>query len=247
MRLGCVMIWNTNAWKRINYTLWAPIYDLLASPLFNRRRRRSIHLLDLKPRERVLLVGAGTGLDLAVLPPGPTVVAIDLTPAMLSRLQRRAQRLGLNVDARVMDAHALEFPDSSFDAAILHLIVAVIPDPARCLKEVARVLRPDGRAVIFDKFAPDDARPPLALRLLNPLTSLFGTEVTRRLGPLLADAGLVVVHQESAGAAGLLTIALVRKPLEPGRALPTPARSSAGRQRDGAETLKSNFQPEVLY
>ena len=54
-------------------------------------------------------------------------------------------------------------------------------------------------------------QPPLVLRLLNPLTSVFGTEVTRKLGPLLAGAGLQIVHEETAGAGGLLKIALVRK------------------------------------
>ncbi len=114
-----------------------------------------------------------------------------------------------------MDGQALEFPDKSFDAAILHLIVAVIPDPARCLKEVARVLRPGGRAVIFDKFVPDDAQLPLVLRLLNPLTSLFGTAVTRKLGPLLKGTGLQILHQEPAGIGGLFKISLLRKVVDP--------------------------------
>ncbi|MGE5607846.1 MAG: class I SAM-dependent methyltransferase [Bacillota bacterium] len=209
-----MMFSKSNIWKRFSYTLWAPVYDLIVKPLFGPKRRRSIELLDLKAGERVLLVGAGTGLDLEYLPPGPVVVATDLTPAMIARLQRRAERLGMNVDARVMDGHALKFPDASFDAVILHLIVAVIPDPVKCLKEVARVLRPGGRAVIFDKFVPDDQRSPLVLRLLNPLTSLFGTEITRKLGPLLAQAGLRSVREEPAGVGGLLKIALVRKPEE---------------------------------
>ena len=141
------MLANTNTWKRISYTLWAPIYDLIVTPLFNQRRQRSIQLLDLKPGERVLLVGAGTGLDLDFLPNGLAIVATDLTPAMIARLQTRAQRLRMTADARVMDGQALEFSNESFDAAILHLIVAVIPDPVKCLSEVARVLRPGGRAV----------------------------------------------------------------------------------------------------
>lgn len=64
------MFSNTNAWKRIKYTLWAAVYDLLVKPLFGRKRRRSIEPLDLKAGERVLLVGAGTGLDLDFLPRG---------------------------------------------------------------------------------------------------------------------------------------------------------------------------------
>ena len=213
MRVYCRyrMISNTNAWKRFSYTIWAPVYDLVISGLFERRRQRSIKVLDLKIGERVLLVGAGTGLDLDCLPGNVNVVATDLTPAMITRLKRRAQRLGLNVDARVMDGHALDFPDESFDAVILHLIIAVIPDPVRCLHEVARVLRPGGRAVIFDKFVPDDTNPPLLFRLMNPLTSLFGTEITRRLGMLLADVPLNIVHQEPAGLKGLFKIVLVGK------------------------------------
>ena len=205
------MISNTNAWKRFSYTIWAPVYDLVISGLFERRRQRSIRLLNLKAGERVLLIGAGTGLDLDCLPGNVNIVATDLTPAMITRLKRRGQRLGLNVDARVMDGHALDLPDGSFDAVILHLIIAVIPDPVRCLKEVARVLRPGGRAVIFDKFAPDNTNPTFLLRLMNPLTSLFGTEITRRLGTILANVPLQITHQEAAGLKGLFKIVLVGK------------------------------------
>lgn len=110
-----------------------------------------------------------------------------------------------------MDAHHLAFPDASFDAAVLHLILAVIPDPVRCVREVARVLRPGGRAVIFDKFVPDQARAPLALRLVAPLASLLGTETTRRLGPILAGSGLEAVCGEPAWLRSLYRIAMVRK------------------------------------
>src|SRR5690606_16948604 len=111
---------NTTRWNRVRYTLWAPLYDRVAS--FTRQRRRSIELLGLRPGERVLVDGAGTGADLAFIPPGVAVVAIDLTPAMVPRIRRRAASLGRPVDARVMDAEHLDFPDASFDAVILHLI-----------------------------------------------------------------------------------------------------------------------------
>ncbi len=201
---------NTNRWNLIRYSRAAPIYDLIARstlPL----RRRSLAQLALQPGERVLLVGAGTGLDLDCIAPGPVITATDLTPAMLEKLRQRAARLGLAVDARVMDGHALEFPDGSFDAVILHFIVAVIPDPVRCLREVARVLRPGGRAVILDKFAPDEGPVPLWLRLLNPIASLVATNVNRRLGPLLAESGLRIVHREGVTWGGFVQIARVAK------------------------------------
>ncbi len=110
-----------------------------------------------------------------------------------------------------MDGHALDLPDASFDAVVLHLILAAIPDPVRCLNEVARILRPGGRAAILDKFAPDGGKPSLLLRLANPLASLFGTEITRKLGMLLAQIPLQIVHQEPAGLKGLFKIAVIRK------------------------------------
>jgi phosphatidylethanolamine/phosphatidyl-N-methylethanolamine N-methyltransferase len=199
-----------NAWKRISYTLYAPAYNLMVRP-FNRMRRRSIQHLALQPGERVLIVGAGTGLDLDYLPGGVEITAIDLTPGMLKRLRRRARRLGLRVEARLMDGQALEFAGASFDAVILHLIVAVIPDPVRCVREAARVLRPGGRAVIMDKFLPDAARTPIMMRLLNPLANCLGTNLTCKLGPILAGSGLEVVRDEPAGLAGYLRIVLARK------------------------------------
>ncbi len=204
------MIFNTNVWRRTVYTLWAPLYNGIAR-VFRERRRRSIELLAPRPGERVLIVGAGTGLDLDFMPAGAEITAIDLTPAMIRRLRRRAQRLGRRVDARVMDGHALEFPDGSFDAVILHLILAVIPEPDRCAREAARVLRPGGRAVIFDKFLPDDRRAPLLFRVANPPASGLGTEFIRRLGPILQGSGLRVVHDEPAGFGGLFRIVLARK------------------------------------
>jgi phosphatidylethanolamine/phosphatidyl-N-methylethanolamine N-methyltransferase len=82
----------------------------------------------------VLIVGAGTGLDLDYVPEGVEITAIDVTPAMLRRLTRRAARTGRCVSVRVMDARHLTFPDESFDAVILHLILAVMPQPELGLK-----------------------------------------------------------------------------------------------------------------
>ncbi|MCX5676429.1 MAG: methyltransferase domain-containing protein [Planctomycetota bacterium] len=202
---------SSNAAQRIRYTLWAPVYNLV-SWVFRRKRKRSLKLADLKAGERVLIVGAGTGLDLDFIRPGPVLTAIDLTPAMLKRLRRRARRLVLEVDARVMDATTLEFADGSFDVALLHLIVTLVPDANQCLREVSRVLRPGGRAVIFDKFVPDEGPPPLAVRLAAPVArAVFGTRMILRLGPILEGTGLKVVHEEPAGLGGLMKVVLVRK------------------------------------
>lgn len=205
---------NTSAWNRARYSLWAPVYNLVTGG-FGRQRRRALELLSLKPKERVLIVGAGTGLDLDFFPPDIGLTAIDVTPAMVKRLQRRAARLGLTVDAHVMDGHVLEFPDATFDAVVLHLIVAVIPDPVRCMREANRVLKPAGRAVVFDKFLPDQGRANWGLRLINPLIGFLASEVTRKLEPIIAGSGLKIVHSEPALLRGLFKIVLLQKDRTP--------------------------------
>lgn len=201
---------NTLAWNRVRYTLLAPLYDMVAG--FGPQRRRSLELLDARAGERILIDGCGTGADLAFLDADVQVVATDITPAMVERTVRRARALGRSVDARVMDAQALEFPDASFDAVVLHLILAVVPDPVAAVREAARVLKPGGRAVVFDKWVPDDREPSLLRRAGNLVSGVVATEITRKLGPLVAATPLAVEHQEPAGAGGFFSITLLRKP-----------------------------------
>jgi phosphatidylethanolamine/phosphatidyl-N-methylethanolamine N-methyltransferase len=198
---------NTNRWNRIRYTAIAPLYDRVAR--FGPQRRRSIELLSLAPGERVLIVGAGTGADLPFIPEDVDVVAGDITPAMVERVRARARELGRPVTAGVMDGQDLPLPDASFDAVVLHLIVAVIPDPVACLREAARVLKPDGRAVVFDKFAPDERPPSIARRIANLLTNALATDITRQLGPLLEQSGFELKHREGAAFGSLFEIARI--------------------------------------
>ena|SRR5687767_8953697 len=205
---------NSLGWNRTRYTLLAPVYDRVAG--FRPQRRRALALLDPRPGERVLVDGCGTGADLPFIPAGVEVTAIDLTPAMVARTRRRARALGRQVDARVMDAQALALPDASFDAVVLHLLLAVVPDPVAAVREAERVLRPGGRAVVFDKWVRDGADPSLLRRAANLVTSLVATEITRSLGPLLAHTRFEVTHREPAGGGGFFSIALLRKPEEGG-------------------------------
>jgi ubiquinone/menaquinone biosynthesis C-methylase UbiE len=184
-------------WNRLRYTVWAPAYDAVVGAAgFNTSRRLSIDRLRLTSDDRVLIVGAGTGLDLDFLPPNVHVTAIDVTPAMLKHLERRAARTDRSVIARVMDARQLAFPDSSFDAVVMHLILAVMPEPERGLGEAVRVLKPGGRIAVFDKFLRDEERPSLKRRLLNAVAKPFFSDLNRRLGPLIAGTPLVIEHDE---------------------------------------------------
>lgn len=199
---------ETDWWNRTRYRVYAPVYDWVAKPL-ERGRERALDALDPEPGDRILLVGSGTGADLAYLPAGVEVAAIDVTPAMVRRTERRAAKLGLSVDARVADARSLPFADDSFDAVVLHLVLAVVPEPRRVVAEVERVLAPDGRVSVFDKFLSADADPSLPRRALNPVARFLFSDLNRRLEPLLDGTGLAVETRTSV-LGGLYTTAVVR-------------------------------------
>lgn len=199
-------------WDRVRYSLYAPVYDPVVRRL-DAGRRRSIELADLQPGERVLISGCGTGLDFPMLPPGVVVVAGDVAPGMVRAARSAAARLKLDAEVRALGAHRLDFPDGSFDVVLLHLLLAVVPDPGAAIRETARVLRPGGRVAIFDKFLPDGERPSLRRRLVGAVARVVATDLNRQLGPLFDAAGLLLEHREPALFGGLFEAALARKPL----------------------------------
>jgi ubiquinone/menaquinone biosynthesis C-methylase UbiE len=202
-------------WNRLRYTVWAPAYDTIVGAAgFNTARRLSIERLRLAPGDRVLIVGAGTGLDLDFLPSNVHVTAIDVTPAMLKHLERRAADAGRSVTARIMDARQLAFSDSSFDAVVMHLILAVMPEPERGLREAVRVLKPGGRIAVFDKFLGDDERPSLKRRLLNAIAKPLFSDLNRRFGPLIAGTRLVIEHDQAVAFGGTYRVVTLVKPGE---------------------------------
>jgi ubiquinone/menaquinone biosynthesis C-methylase UbiE len=201
----------SDASLRRAYGIWAVFYDVVVGGVGG-ARRRSLEVLAPRPGERILLVGAGTGLDLPHLPRHARCDAVDLTPAMLRRARRRAERLGFPLTVTEAAAAALPFADGRFDAAVLHLILAVVPDPVSALREVERTLRPGGRAVVWDKMLPAGGRPSLLRRCAHALTHRHLTGFLFDLPATLAAApSLRVTHREPSIFGGMWQIVLLEK------------------------------------
>ena len=183
---------NTNAWNRIRYTIYSPFYDLLVGH-FENTRKKSIHSLEIKPGDKVLLLGAGTGLDLNTIPHDCKIMAIDITPAMIEKVKRRNQKLNHDLQVAVMDGQKLEFPDNSFDKIILHFVLAVIPDPVSCIKEAERVLKFGGYITVFDKFLPKNRKVSFLRKIVNPLANLFFTDINRSFESIVNATNLKIV------------------------------------------------------
>lgn len=201
----------TNDWNRLIYGLWSPVYDVLDRGFFAPERRRAVEALKLQPGERVLLVGVGTGADLPLLPEGVTAVGVDFSPDMLKRAQAKLPLAGRAITLIRGDAQKQVVAEGRFDAVILHLILSVIPDGAACWRESLRALKPGGRAVIFDKFLPEAGALTPGRRLLNLLTTLFGTDINRRFGDLAVGANFTVLRNAPSLAGGAYRILEVRK------------------------------------
>lgn len=183
---------NSNKWNKFRYTFYAPFYDFLVG-YFKNTRKRSIDLLEIKPGDRILLLGAGTGLDLDNIPKGCEITAIDITPAMIEKVKKRNVKLNHSLTAIVMDGQSLQFPDNRFDKIILHFILAVIPDPLACIKEVERVLNKGGCVVVLDKFLPKNQNVSVARSMLNVLAKFFFTDITRDFETIVQATGLKTV------------------------------------------------------
>lgn len=200
----------TNRWNRFVYRLWAPVYDALVGGFFLPGRKQALAALNLKPGERVLIVGCGTGADLPLLPEGVDAVGVDLSPEMLTRAQTFLPLPDHGVTLVQGDAQTLLVEKAAFDAVVFNLILSVIPDGHTCLLENLRALKPDGRAVVFDKFLPDQGKVSAVRYVLNWFSTLLGTDINRRFGEILEGSGAVVVSDSKSILRGIYRVILLK-------------------------------------
>jgi demethylmenaquinone methyltransferase / 2-methoxy-6-polyprenyl-1,4-benzoquinol methylase len=124
-------------------------------------RKAAVRISQAAPGQRVLDCATGTG-DLAlefkraVGGPG-AVVGTDFCREMVERAPAKAAAAGLPVEFAVADALALPYHDSSFDVASIAFGIRNVDDPLRCLREMARVVKPGGCVVVLEFGQPGGA------------------------------------------------------------------------------------------
>jgi len=157
-----------------SYTLLAPFYDFFVSRPLDQARRNSIQNIKNTAGKNILINGIGSGLDIPYLPTDAQYTGTDITPAMLKIAQRRASEHSFNINFICADSQSLPFNDEQFDIVIMHLILAVVPNPELALQEANRVLKAGGSLYIFDKFLKPNELAPIR-KLLNLISRHIAT------------------------------------------------------------------------
>ncbi len=179
------------------YDRWGKFYDFVFKHVFNEGRNVGVDLLDLKPSEKLLEVGVGTGLSLPLYPRTAEIAAIDISSKMLEKAREKIERMGLaNVRLGVMDAQNMTYEDDSFDCVIACYVVSAAPDPARVVSEISRVCKPGGRIVFINHFKSNSLLLAKFEELINGVCKKFGWETTLDIEPLLEANDITLKRQE---------------------------------------------------
>ena len=187
------------AWDKI-----APGYDRTNTPTQMWLGNEGLRRAGLRAGMRFLDVAAGSGaLSIPAARLGAQVLATDQSPVMLELLKARARKEGLDIETRVMDGHALELDDNSFDMAGSQFGVMLFPDMPKGISEMVRVVKPGGRVLMnvygdpheieffgFFVSAVQSVRPDFTGPPMDPPPLPFQLQDPERLRKELAAAGL---------------------------------------------------------
>jgi ubiquinone/menaquinone biosynthesis C-methylase UbiE len=150
-----------------------------------------------KARGETLLVAAGTGNDFKFFPPGLNLVAIDISPKMLERAARKISAYRGAIELRQMDVCDLQFSDATFDTIATVCTFCSVPRPVAGLRELRRVLKPDGQLLMFEHVRSGIGPLAILMDLMTPLTARFGPEINRDTVGNVQKAGFRLCRVEN--------------------------------------------------
>ena len=177
------------------YDRLASVYDLMEAPMEwmggRSRRKRVIG----GARGDVLEIGVGTGANLEHYPGDVSLTGIDISEKMLDRARGRAASLGREARLELADAESLPYADDSFDTVIATCVFCSVDDPVQGLREVRRVVRPDGEVRLLEHVRPRNPILGKLFDLVSPITRrLMGPEINRRTEENIRKAGLEIIE-----------------------------------------------------
>jgi phosphatidylethanolamine/phosphatidyl-N-methylethanolamine N-methyltransferase len=179
------------------YEKLASVYDFTFGPTLHPGRMHAIQKMKIRPGDRVLEVGVGTGINASLYPRDCSVCGIDLSSSMLEKARERVWRKGLrNVRLQEMDAAHMKFGDDTFDIVYAPYLISVVPDPVAVAREMRRVCKPGGRIIFLNHFRSPNRLLASIERAISPFTVHIGFKSDLDLPAFLAQAELEPVSIE---------------------------------------------------
>lgn len=174
----------------------SPIYDkFFNSGMFLNARKQIFREIPFDKKQKILFVGVGTGADLELINHADLdITAIDYSPDMLGKAKKKFENSTINF--LEMDAQQMEFNHETFDYVVASLILSVVPDANKCLQEMVRVLKPEGKIILFDKFVPKNKKLSVPKMFLRPIISVLGTDIGRSFEEILLSINNVKVEED---------------------------------------------------
>jgi len=180
------------------YNRYALIYDILEFlpeiMLFGNLRKKTLS----KMTGKVLEVGVGTGKNLSYYTDNSDVTAIDFSPKMLQKAEKRLMKLERkNIELQLADVQQLPFKDSTFDYVFTTFVFCSVPDPVKGLKEIKRVVKLSGSVFLLKHVLSKNKIKALLQHLFNPITvGIFGFNINRDTKKNSEKAGLTLTNDE---------------------------------------------------
>jgi phosphatidylethanolamine/phosphatidyl-N-methylethanolamine N-methyltransferase len=189
------------------YEKLANVYDVVFGPTLHPGRLEAIRKMNIRPRDSVLEVGVGTGINLSLYPSTCAITGIDLSTPMLVKARERIVKKGLrNCRVAEMDAATMSFPDESFDIVYAPYLISVVPDPVQVAREMRRVCRRGGRIVILNHFKSQNSWLAKFDTAISPLTVHIGFKTDLDLNAFLTQASLTPVSIEKVNLLNMWTL-----------------------------------------
>jgi len=195
------------------YNRNAIVYDLIEFPvekvLYSKWRKKYFSNLIGK----VLDVGIGTGKNIDYYNNEAEVTGIDFSKKMLEKVKRKLKKSGRkNISLKLMDVENLKFRDNSFDYVITSSVFCSVPNPIEGLKEIKRVLKPNGKLIMVEHVLSKNKIIAFFENLFNPMVKfLTGVNINRNTRQNIEKSGMVVKKEKNLALIDIFRLFVAKK------------------------------------
>lgn len=203
---------SATALTQVRYQRISSIYDRMEGMMEKRFRPWREKTWQFAYGPRVLEVGVGTGQNIEFWPRNVQVAAVDLTPGMLEIACQRARQFGRQGDDLFLaDIQHLELPSRIFNTVVATFVFCSVPNPVQGLREIGRVVRPDGHILLLEHVRIDRPVIGTLMDVIAPLIVRFnGANINRRTVENVRAAGLQVDQVLNLDKMGMFKLIMAR-------------------------------------